>query len=338
MAKENNRSLGRVWLAVLLLCLCITATTIAVATRLHGFLLDDSGAISLIYEGEEYSSTAGTDEGTQSQGSVTGTQGTTDSVSTDTGTKTDSVTTDKTTDTTTDTAEPEDPEEDPEPERPKPTRKPGFTVEDGKGIWSTETSVEIFRISYENGEHVITVNSGNGDKVIAPGTENSYVFKLKNTGNVPMDYTVEVEAFFSAADLSIPITGRLSRYDGQWIVGSKDAYAPAAQLNGAADNGSLSEGNYTYYTLDWCWPFEGNDALDTLLGDLATEQDLTFTIIIRTTATENTEGGGGILPPPTNDAAEGAFLVSVAGGSFLLMIFVLLLHRRSTREDREANH
>ena len=134
-----------------------------------------------------------------------------------------------------------------------------------------------------NGEKVITVNSGNGDKVIAPGTENSYTFKLKNTGNVALDYTVEVDAYFTPADIEIPITGRLNRYDGTWVIGGKDEYAKVPVLDTAEDNATLGAGKYTYYTLDWLWPFEsGNDELDTMLGNLAVDQELTFTIVIKT--------------------------------------------------------
>ena len=160
-----------------------------------------------------------------------------------------------------------------------------FSVSDDNTIWGTNTKVDIFRTSYENGQHNITVASGNGDKIIAPGTENSYTFKLKNSISVPMDYTVTVNAWFTPDDVSIPVTCRLSRYDGHWVAGGDAAWLYVPAFDGAEDTAVLSPESYVTYTLDWQWPFEGNDALDTALGQRANEEDLSLTIEIVTTAT-----------------------------------------------------
>ena len=101
---------------------------------------------------------------------------------------------------------------------------PGFEVSDDNTVWTTNTQVEIFKLSYENGEANITVQSSDGEKVFAPGTENSYTFKLKNTGNVALDYTVDIDAYFTPGETVIPITARVNRYDGKWLVGSGDSY------------------------------------------------------------------------------------------------------------------
>ena len=47
---------------------------------------------------------------------------------------------------------------------------PGFEAEDDKTKWSTNTEIDIFQVSYENGENEIKVKSDRGDKVIDPGT------------------------------------------------------------------------------------------------------------------------------------------------------------------------
>ena len=210
-------------------------------------------------------------------------------------------------------------------------KNPGFEAGDDTAVWTTDTQVEIFRVSYVNGEQVITVNNDSGDKLIAPGTENSYTFKLKNTGNVALDYTVELEAYFTPADISIPITGRLNRYDGTWIVGGKDEYERVSVLDAAEDKATLGAGKYTYYTLDWLWPFEsGNDEWDTILGNLAVDQDLLFTVVIKTTATEssNPNGGGGITPPQTGDNTNLTLWIVLAVISFVIMMLLLFVKTR----------
>ena len=160
-----------------------------------------------------------------------------------------------------------------------------FTVSDDNTVWNGNTKVDIFRTSYQDGAHNITVNSGNGDKIIAPGTENSYTFKLKNTYSLPMDYSVTVKAYFTPDDVYIPVDCRLSRDDGAWIAGDANTWKTVPQFDGTTDYAVLSEFSYVTYTLDWQWPYEGNDALDNALAQRAEQEDLTLTIEIITTAT-----------------------------------------------------
>lgn len=328
MAKPNNSKTKWIWLSVLILLVCVAATTIAFVSRLDSFLLDDEGAISLITENNSGADNS-TDETEDTQGSGT--------------TATQAPTTEQEPTNNTDTSgtQETDPATSTTPQVTQPPRNPGFEASDDNTVWSTNTQVEIFRISYVNGEQVITVNSDNGEKIIAPGTENSYTFKLKNTGNVALDYTVEVDAYFTPADIEIPITGRLNRYDGKWVVGGKDEYANVPVLDAAEDNGTLGAGKYTYYTLDWLWPFEsGNDELDTMLGNLATEQDLIFTIVIKTTATEsdNPYDDSGITPPQTGDNTNLALWITLAVSSFAMMIFLLFFQNKERRRyDAEAD-
>lgn len=289
-----------IWLSVLILLICVALTTLAFTDILDVFLPNDNGAISLIPEDTSQTDQSGTDESEPDE--------------------TESSTTDETHATQSQPTEPE--------------KHPGFEVSDDKAVWGTNTSVEIFKVSYENGEQVITVKSDDGNKVIAPGTENTYTFKLKNTGDVAMDYTVEIDAYFAPADITIPITARICRYDGKWVTGNKDVYSDVSTLNKATDSSTLGRGKFTYYTLDWVWPFEsGNDELDTLLGSMANEQDITFTIVIKTTATEsdNPNADGGITPPQTGDNSNLTMWIALMFGSLILMLFLILTNEKEKR-------
>jgi hypothetical protein len=259
-------------------------------------------------------------------------------------------------------------EEQPVPQQAAPTKapakksgsantfRPGFAAsdEDGDNKWKTMTPIEIFRINYEGDDQQVTVLSDNGDKVIAPGVENSYTFKLKNTGNVYLDYSVSMEATLSPADISIPIEGRISRYDGKWVVGGSDSFENIADMHGAEDSARLAPGRYTYYTLDWRWPFEGDDRLDTALGNLAQQQDVTLTIVLNTEAvmsgSSDGSGGGtdgeqtpqdpddmpiGILPPDTGDNSQMTLWTAIAIAAFLVMLLMMYLEERERREQRK---
>lgn len=309
MKKVNTGKTKLIWMAVLSLAICIISSVTIIADRLNTFIIDDSGAISLITEK------------TQSMGEVNFQTPEADQKPVQEST----------------TKEPQT--QTPPPGTPAATatpRNPGFEVGDDKTVWSTDTQVEIFRVSYENGEQVVTVQSGNGQKVIAPGTQNSYTFKLKNTGNVALDYDVEIDAFFSHNDIQIPITGRLNRYDGKWVVGGKDTYVDVSALNLAYDKDTLAAGKYTYYTLDWLWPFEsGNDELDTEIGNLAAEEDLVFTIVIKTTATENLDDEGGGITPPTGDDTNLSFWIILAAASFVLMLLLVIIQKKKQKDNAE---
>lgn len=321
MTKLNSRRLTCIWLSVIILLISVAATTIAYVSRLDSFLLDDEGAISLINDNIlETGSGVHNDQNTQGPVNTAPQTPTTEQGSTN---NNNTSGTNKT-----------DPDTSETPQVTQPPKKPGFEAGDDKTVWSTNTRVEIFRVSYVNGEQIITVKSDNGEKVIAPGTENSYTFKLKNTGNVALDYTVELDAYFTPADIEIPITGRLNRYDGKWVVGGRDDYVNVPVLDVAEDNGTLGAGKYTYYTLDWMWPFEGgDDELDTMLGNLATEQDLIFTIVIKTTATESDDpyDDGGITPPQTGDNSNLALWITLAISSFAMLVFLLFFQRKERR-------
>ena len=173
--------------------------------------------------------------------------------------------------------------------------KTGFGVYDEDTVWSTHTDVEIFRVSYdsESGYPTVSVNSSKGDKVFAPGTEETYSFTLSNTGSYNLDYILTIEAFYENTDgLWIPIEGRLSDGTGAWLVGSASEWPDVLELDGFRKEGKLASGTIEDYRIDWRWPYErfdgdgldSNDAYDTMLGNLAVDQDLILHIIIRTEA------------------------------------------------------
>lgn len=301
--KKEKRDRSRIlWLCVVVLFVLVAVTTIGYSLVLNTYLPDDSGAIPLIPE----TVTPAPDGG------------------------------EKKPDT------PKAPESAPEPEAPATGGHGGFeknpsaeTFDDDQ-VWTTNSTFEIFRISDENGTGEITVQSVDGEKVIAPGMEFSYVFKIKNTGNVALDSEVEVNTYITPDDTVIPITGRLSRYDGKWIAGDEDNYAAPEVLGAAEDVTTLGAGKYAYYTLDWKWPFEsGDDALDTMLGNMTITEEVTFTIEVCTTSYENPDpnADGGIGTPETGDEAQLVLWLTLACGALVILLILIFIDRRKRREE-----
>ena len=210
--------------------------------------------------------------------------------------------------------------------------KPGFEASDDKVVWGDMTEVEIFKVTYDETGSV-TVD-GVDDKVFAPGTGNTYNFSLKNTGNVALDYTLSAEVLFSHEKDTIPITVRMNQFDGSYLVGTKDTYVPAADLNGVTDNGTLAPGKYANYALDWEWPFEGpkGDAYDTELGNKAVNEDITMTVILRTTAEADYVYD---KSPDTGDTGITVFVVIAIAALAAMLVLVVLL--KKSKEEQQEN-
>ncbi|MDO4363226.1 MAG: hypothetical protein Q4C99_01740 [Clostridia bacterium] len=169
--------------------------------------------------------------------------------------------------------------------------KPGFKAYDDKISWDTQTDVDLFKKAYANDNGDYSVVSGNGDKVIAPGTSNTYSFSLKNTGNVDFDYVMDLDSIFEVGDNKLPIQVRL--FDGEnWIAGGENSYISAENLKDYEVKGNLKVGKYVTYSLEWRWAFENDDAdkrvlqniNDTVLGNRSVSADTRFDLIIKTTA------------------------------------------------------
>lgn len=207
-----------------------------------------------------------------------------------------------------------------------------FRTFDENTVWQGETDIEIFRLSYENGTGQVTVNSNNGDKLLAPGTDNSYSFTLENTGSHPVQFEMSMQAYFSDNEHPIPVVAKVSDHTGRYLCGSEASSADVLELNHVKDSGTLRAGYVMPYTLTWEWPFEVDDEYDTMLGNMAVEEDITLTIVIKTLASYTPDGDDGI--PKTGDTsgvglAFGMMMASMAG----LLILLLLPKRR-----REENH
>jgi len=207
---------------------------------------------------------------------------------------------------------------------------PSFKIVDSEKTWVAENEVNIFKVAYDNDLGEITVQ-GNGNKVIAPGTMNSYYFELVNDGDVGIDYQVVMEAYLSDNVTTIPVETKLSDYTGRYILGSETSWEDVLEVNRVNEEGELSAGNTMRYVFSWQWPFEsGNDEFDTMLGNLATDEDITLTIKINALATADESAQGGFATG--DDANVGVFFTSTIV-SFGIMMLLIVLYRKGAKED-----
>lgn len=212
------------------------------------------------------------------------------------------------------------------------TAFPNFQVYDDNTVWSTQTDVEIFSIHYDNATGETTVRSQDGTKVLAPGTGNTYAFTLENTGNVPLQYTLEMDAWFSDTEYPIPVVVTVTDYHGDYLLGSDGEMVDVLRLSEVQEEGTIDAGYLQPYVLQWEWPFEQDDTYDTMLGNLAVDHDITLTVEIRTTASWYPHEDPGGLPPQTGDESDLMFY-SIAMVASLAGLLLLLTIQQKKREN-----
>lgn len=223
--------------------------------------------------------------------------------------------------------------------------RPGFSVEDKEQVWGTETSFDLFKNEYYGIGRDITVESEDGSRLIAPGTESEYTFNLKNTGNVAMDYSVKLDVQLDMAGEEVsleefPLGVRLRHYSGEYLLGDGEHWASVGELEQYLAEDTLSVNNYAWYTVEWKWLFEEDiiddhdrlqlnvgDALDTLLGNVSSETPVSLSASITTKAqpSANADAIGGV---DMYADGEGALNNNQIGGRIrlwpLIVLFILI--------------
>ena len=216
-----------------------------------------------------------------------------------------------------------------------PSRDPSAEITDDQGKWTSQTTINLFKAFYENESGKVTVKSAYGDKNIAPGTSNKYDFLINNTGNTGIRYQLE-----SASELSFTVNGetkyiplKVKLYtDEKYLLGGAESYAEMTKLDGLKDTGGLSPAHYVRYTIEWLWPFEGTDELDTLIGNMAAEgDDITVSIRFNITASEDDDAGGG--EPITGENSNIGLYMLVAVSAMAALIILLFRYRRKEADE-----
>lgn len=225
----------------------------------------------------------------------------------------------------------------PEPEAPKPESeesKPEVELIGGKGeVYHKE--IQVFYAEYgKDGE--ITVKSDFGDKVVAPGTENSYNLYVRNVGKVPISYILEAESRITVdvngQQTEIPIEASFYTPRSSYLLGGEESLENLGKLDGVKDSSGLSPEHQAKYTLCWSWPFDGDDEFDTLLGNLAAEgEELTVKVAFHVTAAYDPNAGGG--SPITGGASNIGLWVALFVISTFTLIILLFLRKREQDEE-----
>ncbi len=205
-----------------------------------------------------------------------------------------------------------------------------FEISDADTVWQTDTKVNIFETLYGNESKGVIAKSSDGSKIIAPGTGNTYRFTLDNTGKFPLDYTLSFESKQEGYTSPVPVEARIYDEKGEFCFGSDEEWKGIEKISEAEDKNSLKSGESLTYTLEWRWLFDGNDDLDTFMGNQSAESPVTLTLGIKTVAEIDGEGGGGEEEPGKDWLGRShwallnfiCMIATVAIGVYELIIFL----------------
>lgn len=149
---------------------------------------------------------------------------------------------------------------------PTPTPTPTGPVEVYHGesgvTWTQEAEIDLFRPL-----------DGSPKRLLAPGSQGYYLFRLKNGRGGKVGFTLAIQE----GSFHVPLEYRvIPDSDRDKPESELPAWQPAAlDAETVSQPLVLEDGTQAYYRVEWRWPFHGDAAADTALG---TREDRIYTL------------------------------------------------------------
>lgn len=213
-------------------------------------------------------------------------------------------------------------------------------VSDDEVIWNENTEITIFETSKVNDNGDVVVESNNGEKIIAPGMEGNYRFEIKNLGKFAVDTTTIVTCKFTVNDEvyeNCPIEVRFTNYRGENV--TKGGWINVNEITNFMDELTVGKKSYIYFDLDWRWCFDGDDELDTLLGNLSCDNDVRLSVGIVAAATRSGDKDAtGGLPIGEATLENGLLDITpfIAFNVILVLTIIILSIHEHNKRKKEA--
>lgn len=173
------------------------------------------------------------------------------------------------------------------------TKKPEVVISDKEIEWESNSDINIFSTEYVNENNEIVVQSKEKNNIVAPGTEDSYSFSIKNKGNMAINYKLTIDSKFAINNQnldinSLPIIIRIKK-NNEYCLGTDSKWVPIKELENFVNQGTLGINSYSTYDINWKWEYENSEIDDTKLGILAanSKEPLNFTLKINANAEAN---------------------------------------------------
>ncbi|MBP5314009.1 MAG: hypothetical protein J6Y65_03700 [Eggerthellaceae bacterium] len=158
-------------------------------------------------------------------------------------------------------------------------------VGDEKGTWSKETSINLFNPAYySSSASEETAKSRDGRPIVAPGTEGVYSFNITNESNNIVDVIVDVliDVRYSGEDHAdtLPLLFKVFSSLSGYIVGGDLQWGTIADVHRLGHFQQLEVGQTGSYMIRWKWDFDNDDEVDTMIGNMASQNDFSIAVSI----------------------------------------------------------
>lgn len=209
-----------------------------------------------------------------------------------------------------------------------------LTYSTGKLTWDSAADIDangvirlsMFRSDYDG------VSAGNGDNVIAPGTEKTTRVRLLNAAGNSVHYSA---VLYRLDGTDVPIQAGLSGSDPAVADYALPAGVTKDQVVGAV-GGALSGATVKTVDVDWKWDYsidDPDDGHDTQLGNHSPSDAVQYGLYV-VVEDENSKDGGFVLPQ-TGDNSHLMLWFIVLVAALCLMIILTVWDRRNARRDHE---
>ncbi len=187
---------------------------------------------------------------------------------------------------------------------------------------NTDAEINIFSIYYTGSNGEVVVQSADGDKVIAPGTQSSYVIRLRNADDYAIDYAIDPNVKFLSGD-RIPLLVRMRTANGEYILGSENEWASLQALREFEHKGTLTKAQAGEFVFEWVWPYEGgNDEQDTALGNQQKDIGVEVAFAIHSVANTSLADNGGWDGHPDHGKN---IVIAVTTGILLIITIIAII-------------
>lgn len=194
---------------------------------------------------------------------------------------------------------------------------------------NSDAQIHLFSVYYRNADGEVIIQSKNEDKIVAPGSEASYVIRLRNNDEFAIDYMIDPHIATVGTRESIPMLVRMRDANGNYVLGTADEWVPISQLKRFTYAGTLLKTEATEFVFEWMWPYEsGNDELDTSLGSGASDVGIELSFAFHSVANLSLELNGGVDNP---DIAKMLGL-GLAVAILLIAAIILILNAIKKRQ------
>lgn len=208
-----------------------------------------------------------------------------------------------------------------------------LTYSTGKLTWDSAADIDangvirlsMFRSDYDG------VSAGNGDNVIAPGTEKTTRVRLLNAAGNSVRYSA---VLYRLDGTDVPIQAGLSGADPAVADYALPAGVTKDQVVGAV-GGALSGATVKTVDVDWNWDYSIDapaDDHDTRLGNHTSADAVQYGLYV---VVEDGGKNGGFVLPQTGDNSHLMLWFIVLVVALCLMISLAVWNRRNARRDHE---